>query len=37
VLKLLAIGERWRGRAEQAAGIASILLGAYLLGDQLVK
>jgi len=31
------IGERWRGRAEQAAGIALILLGAYLLTDQLLR
>jgi len=31
------IGERWRERAEQAAGIALILLGAYLLTDQLLR
>ena len=31
------IGERWRERAEQAAGIALILLGAYLLTEQLVQ
>jgi putative Mn2+ efflux pump MntP len=30
------IGERWRERAEQFAGIALILLGAYLLTEQLV-
>ena len=29
------IGERWRERAEQAAGIALILLGGYLLTEQL--
>jgi putative Mn2+ efflux pump MntP len=31
------IGERWRERAERAAGIALILLGAYLITDQLVR
>jgi putative Mn2+ efflux pump MntP len=31
------IGERWRERAEQAAGIALILLGAYLIADQLAR
>jgi len=31
------IGERWRERAEQVAGIALILLGAYLITDQLVQ
>ena len=31
------IGERWRERAEQVAGIALILLGAYLLTEQLVR
>ncbi len=31
------IGERWRERAGQAAGIALILLGAYLLGARLIK
>ena len=31
------IGERWRERAEQFAGIALILLGAYLLTEQLVQ
>jgi putative Mn2+ efflux pump MntP len=30
------IGERWRERAEQAAGIVLILLGAYLLTEQFV-
>ena len=29
------IGERWRERAEQAAGIALILLGGYLIAEQL--
>ena len=29
------IGERWRERAEQAAGIALILLGAYLIAERL--
>lgn len=29
------IGERWRERAEQAAGAALILLGAYLITEQL--
>ena len=29
------IGERWRERAEQAAGIALILLGVYLIAEQL--
>ena len=31
------IGERWRERAERVAGIALILLGAYLLTAQLVR
>jgi manganese efflux pump family protein len=31
------IGERWRERVEQVAGIALILLGAYLIGEQLVQ
>ena len=31
------IGERWRERAEQAAGIALILLGAYLITEQLAQ
>jgi putative Mn2+ efflux pump MntP len=31
------IGERWRERAEQVAGIALILLGAYLIADQLSR
>jgi manganese efflux pump family protein len=31
------IGERWRERAGQAAGIALILLGAYLIADQLAQ
>ena len=31
------IGEHWRERAEQAAGIALILLGAYLIGEQLAQ
>ncbi|MGH3238470.1 MAG: manganese efflux pump MntP family protein [Streptosporangiaceae bacterium] len=31
------IGERWRERAEQVAGIALILLGAYLIIEQLIK
>ena len=31
------IGERWRERAEQAAGAALILLGAYLITEQLVQ
>src|SRR5690349_7622569 len=31
------IGERWRERAEQVAGIALILLGAYLITEQLVQ
>lgn len=31
------IGERWRERAEQIAGIALILLGAYLITEQLVR
>jgi putative Mn2+ efflux pump MntP len=30
------IGERWRERAERGAGIALILLGAYLLTEQFV-
>jgi putative Mn2+ efflux pump MntP len=31
------IGERWRERAEQAAGIALVLLGAYLITKQLTQ
>jgi putative Mn2+ efflux pump MntP len=31
------ISERWRERAEQGAGIALILLGAYLITEQLVQ
>jgi manganese efflux pump family protein len=31
------IGERWRERAEQAAGIALILLGIYLIANQLSR
>jgi putative Mn2+ efflux pump MntP len=31
------IGERWRERAEQVAGIALILLGGYLLTEQLAR
>lgn len=31
------IGERWRERAEQAAGIALILLGIYLIASQLAR
>jgi manganese efflux pump family protein len=31
------IGERWRERAEQIAGIALILLGAYLIIEELVR
>ena len=31
------IGERWRERAEQVAGIALILLGAYLITEQLTQ
>jgi putative Mn2+ efflux pump MntP len=31
------IGERWRERAGRIAGIALILLGAYLVTDQLVR
>jgi len=31
------IGERSRERAEQVAGIALILLGAYLITEQLVR
>ena len=31
------IAERWRERAEQVAGIALILLGGYLLTEQLVR
>jgi manganese efflux pump family protein len=30
------IGERWRERAEQAAGIVLIILGGYLIAEQLV-
>jgi manganese efflux pump family protein len=31
------LGERWRERAEQVAGIALILLGAYLITEQLTQ
>jgi manganese efflux pump family protein len=31
------IGERWRERAEQAAGTALILLGGYLIIEQLIR
>lgn len=31
------IGERWRERAERVAGTALILLGAYLIADQLAR
>jgi manganese efflux pump family protein len=31
------IGERWRERAERIAGIALILLRAYLIADQLIR
>ena len=31
------IAERWRERAERAAGIALILLGAYLIAQQLIR
>jgi putative Mn2+ efflux pump MntP len=31
------IGERWREHAERLAGIALILLGAYLIADQLAQ
>jgi putative Mn2+ efflux pump MntP len=31
------IGERWRERAEQIAGVALILLGAYLIIEQLAR
>jgi putative Mn2+ efflux pump MntP len=31
------IGERWRERAEQAAGIALILLGIYLIASELAR
>ncbi len=31
------IGEHWRERAEQAAGIVLILLGAYLITEQLLR
>jgi hypothetical protein len=31
------IGERWRERAEQVASIALILLGAYLIIEQLAR
>jgi hypothetical protein len=31
------IAERWRERAEQAAGIALLLLGAYLITEQLAQ
>jgi putative Mn2+ efflux pump MntP len=30
------IGERWRERAERAAGVALILLGGYLIASQLI-
>ena len=31
------IAERWRERAEQAAGLALILLGGYLIAQQLIR
>jgi putative Mn2+ efflux pump MntP len=31
------IGERWRERAERAAGIALILLGGYLITEQIIQ
>ena len=31
------IGERWRERAEQVAGIALILLGAYLIAQRIIQ
>ena len=31
------IGERWRERAERVAGVALILLGAYLIAEQLIR
>jgi putative Mn2+ efflux pump MntP len=31
------IGERWRERAEQVAGIALILLGGYLIAERLLR
>jgi putative Mn2+ efflux pump MntP len=31
------IGEHWRERAGQAAGIALVLLGVYLIGEQLAR
>ncbi len=31
------IGERWRERAERVAGIGLILLGAYLIAEQLIR
>jgi manganese efflux pump family protein len=31
------IAERWRERAERVAGIALILLGAYLIAEQLIR
>jgi putative Mn2+ efflux pump MntP len=31
------IGERWRERAERAAGMALILLGAWLITEQIVR
>jgi manganese efflux pump family protein len=31
------IGERWRERAEQVAGIALVLLGAFLIAQQLAR
>ena len=31
------IGERWRERAERIAGIALILLGTYLIAEQLIQ
>jgi putative Mn2+ efflux pump MntP len=30
-------GERWRERAEQVAGIALVLLGAYLIAERLAQ
>ena len=31
------LGKRWRERAEQAAGVALILLGGYLVTEQLIR
>ena len=31
------IGERWRERAEQLAGIALMLLGAYLIAQRIIQ